>query len=77
MTDRTPKCVKDVLDKPGRYRFDGQGLIWFFEVDTEGNVYQLKPDAKTRDGFLSKDGWNPSADYGRVTSIDAPKEKKE
>lgn len=65
-TDRTPQCVKDVLDKPGIYEFRGRGYKWYFEVDGKKLVHQLNPRTMARDGVLSKSGWNPEAAYGTV-----------
>jgi hypothetical protein len=69
MKDKTPDCVKAVLDKPGKYRFDGKAYYWFFEVTENREVHQLNSRTMERDGYLSPDGWNPSARKGKVTPL--------
>ena len=69
MIDTTPQCVRDVLDKPGRYRFDQKSWHWFFEVDDKRRVYQLDPRTKRRDGILSPDGWADHAQFGVVSRV--------
>jgi hypothetical protein len=67
--DRTPECVRAVLDKPGKYEFRNNGLLFFIEVDEKGHVYQLKPRSLVRDGILSRSGWADSASTGKVTPL--------
>ena len=67
--DNTPACVRAVLDKPGKYRFNQTAWFWYFEVDARRRVYQLTPDTLRRDGVLSPDGWNECAASGTVTPL--------
>lgn len=69
MKDTTPQCVRDVLNKPGKYRFDQKAWYWFFEVDKNRRIYQLNPRTMKRDGLLSPDGWNECAKDGSVTPL--------
>lgn len=67
---KPPKCVLAVLDKPGKYSFEDHGYLWYFEVDEERRVHQLKPDTLKRDGVLSYNGWNCPEDHGKVEPIE-------
>ena len=69
MNDRTPVSVRAVLNKPGKYAFQEVDKCFYFEVDGESQVHQLKPDTLERDGVLSKSGWAPSSFFGNVVPL--------
>ena len=57
-----PQDIVLMLKKPGKYVVSSDPKVRMYsmvEVLPNGNVYQLKPDGVTRDGILSRDGWNP------------------
>ena len=67
--DNTPPEVREVLNKPGKYRYTSKYYVWFFEVDELSRVHQLIPGTLERDGILREDGWNPNAFRGTVEAL--------
>jgi len=71
--DKTPNCVKQVLDEPGIYLFTNNKYSWFFEITKDKKIYQLNPQTMKRDGILSATGWNEIAHFGTVTAVEVSK----
>lgn len=68
--DRTPDCIRAILDKPGKYCWMGQNEFGI-EIDENQTVHQLTPEG-VRDGILSPEGWKVPRDFGHVTPWTPP-----
>lgn len=64
-----PPAILAVLDKPGKYLFQG---LWpfYFEIDTLGQIHQLTLQGE-RDGILSPEGWStlPTTQEAEISPV--------
>lgn len=68
--DRTPDCIRAILDKPGKYCWMGKNEFGI-EIDENQTVHQLTLEGE-RDGILSPEGWKVPRDFGHVTPWTPP-----
>lgn len=67
--------IQDILGTPGLYRYENDAWCFFFEVDANGVVHQLKPPTLERDGVLAPDRWLDPSPEDKVALVFAGQRK--